>query len=280
MKKISLVLICLFCLNACSTKLAYNFLDIIGKWYVGQYVSLDRNQKNILDKSADEFHDWHRQTQLTIYADYIDHIVHALNSGKISGEWIHKETDTLQDLLEVSVTQAKPIAITLMASLSDEQSAEILKKLKKDRKKFKKKYIDVSEKKQKRNRKDDLLEYIAPFFGSFTKEQKSWIAEWGTQIKDYETHTLQQQEAWSNTVKIALEQRDNSVALRGYVDSMFELHSDGWDLTFQDILDYNQDISYNLIARLVNSQSEKQRKRTIKKLKSYKQDLLDLAGKS
>lgn len=280
MKKLLVIFTCLFCLNACSTKLAYNFLDYIVSWYVGQYVSLDRAQKSTFNKDIDRFHLWHRKTQLSRYAIYIDHLIKALQSEKITGEWIHHETDTIQDYLDTSINKLKPTAVQLMSSLSDKQVREIVKNLKKDRKKFRKKYINVSEKKLARQRKNDLLEYIAPFFGKFSHEQKTWIKQWVADVKPYEELTLKQQKIWSTKVKLALDQRHDKSQLQHLADEIMIYRTDDWDPELKEVLDYNQEISYALIARLVNSQSTKQRQRTIKKLKGYRDDLIALSKKS
>ncbi|MFL0800101.1 MAG: hypothetical protein K6L80_06630 [Agarilytica sp.] len=281
MKKLFIVFTCLFLLSACSTRLAYNFLDFIIKWYVGQYVSLDSKQKRVLSGAADEFHQWHRRTQLDIYADYIDYLLKRLDEKAIDGKWVHAQTDVAQDFIDVSAQHFKPTIIDIMHSLSDEQAKQVLKNLAKDRKDYKKKYVDISAKKQAKRRKNELLDYIAPFFGSFTKEQKKWIADWSTKdIKPYETLTLKQQEIWSDEVERALEARQDKAQLDKNVDEIILYRTDDWDPDLEAILDHNQAVSYALIARLVNNQTPSQRKKMFSKLKSYRDDFRAMAKKA
>ncbi|MFL0804140.1 MAG: hypothetical protein K6L81_10485 [Agarilytica sp.] len=280
MKKLFIAFTCLFLLSACSTRLAYNFLDFIIKWYVGQYVSLDSKQKNVLNGAAKEFHQWHRRTQLEVYADYIDYLLKRLDEKEIDGEWVHAQTDVAQDFIDVSAQHFKPTIVAIMHSLSDKQVKQVLKNLADDRKDYKKKYVNISAKKQAKRRRNELLDYIAPFFGSFTKEQKQWITDWSTEVKPYETLTLKQQTIWSDEVKGALDARHDKALLDTLVDEVMLYRTDDWDPDLEAILDHNQDVSYALMARLVNSQTPKQRKKMFSKLKSYQKDFRTLAKKA
>ncbi len=281
MKKLFIAFTCLFLLSACSTKLAYNFLDFIIKWYVGQYVSLDSAQKNVLKGATKEFHQWHRSTQLDIYADHIDFLLKRLDEKAIDAKWVHEQTDVAQDFIDVSAQHFKPTIIDIMHSLSDKQAKQVLKNLADDRKDYKKKYVDISAKKQAKRRKNELLDYIAPFFGSFTNEQKQWIDDWSTkEVKPYEILTLKQQTIWSGEVENALNARHNKSKLNTLVDEVMLYRTDDWDPELEAILDHNQAVSYALMARLVNSQTPKQRKKMFSKLKSYQRDFRALAKKA
>lgn len=277
MKKIFVIVICLFFLNACSIKVAYRFLGIIGKWHIGTYVSLEGPQKQLVDTMLDNFHDWHRSTQLSIYANYLDQVIPHLESEKITGEWIHQQTDIVQDMLDVSMIQLKPQITELMASFSDKQVEEIIKSLKKDRKKYRKKYVDTSEKKQSKRRKQQLLDYAGRFFGRLTPQQKVWLDEWEQSLWDYEVLTLQQQEILANKVEGTLALRKNREKLSPLVDEIIFYRSEKWEKDLQDVIDHNQVLTYELLAKLINSQTEKQRDKMLRKLRSYRDDCISLA---
>ncbi len=279
-KKISLLIICVFCLSSCSVKLAYNFLDFIIKWRIGQYVSLNNEQDAYLDQRVDDFHQWHRRTQLTRYADYIESVLPTLRNEKITGKWVHAETDKIQELLDTSLNAFLPIAVDLVHSFSEEQTKEVLENLAKKRKEFYREYIDISQKKRLKQRKHDLTDHIGRFFGRFTDAQKLLLDEWAAAIRPFETQSLEQQVIWAKRVDDAMAVRDNKAQLRERLGSIVLYRTDDWDPALQATLDYNQDITYILIAELVNSQTDKQRQRMLKKLEAYIQDLRKLAEKS
>ncbi len=279
LKRFFIVTCCLFLISGCSTKLAYNFLPFLLKWYVGQYVSLNHEQKQKLDTAFKTFHVWHRNTQLPAYANYLKDVSVRLQSETITGKWVHNETDKVQLLIDDSVNILKPTAIELIMSLNDKQTKEILKKLEKDRKKYKKKYVDISNKKIIRKRKNDLLDYVGPFFGSFTKEQKQWIDEWGLSIEPYETLTLKQQKLLGDKIKDALDNRANQKKLTKLVDEIMFYRTDDWDPRLEEILDHNQKTTYELLAKLVNSQTKAQKTKMLNKLNKYRKDFISLYQK-
>jgi len=277
MKKLLVVVVCLFCLSACSTKLAYNFMGFISKWYVGTYVSLDHEQKQLVESAIDVFKSWHRETQLPLYSDYIEGVITRIQQDDISGQWIHGETDQLQLLLDNSVNYLKPSIAKLMMSFSDEQTQEVLENLADDRKKYRKKHVDIDDKKRVKIQINELKSRLGPFFGRFTPEQKAWIEQWTAELKPYEKLTLEQQETWAGNVAEAFAVRNDKQQLRAKLEHVMFYRTDDWNPELQAALDFNQEITYDLVARLINSQSDKQRGKLVKKLTSYQQDFLELA---
>ena len=120
-KRIALLVCCTLLLFGCSTKTAYHFLDWGIKWYIGKYISLTHEQKNFTEKALDEFHEWHRRTQLVPYAEYIEALREKLNSGAVTSEQLHTEVDQIQLMIDKSIDQLLPLFINLAASLSEEQ---------------------------------------------------------------------------------------------------------------------------------------------------------------
>lgn len=251
-------------------------MGVVFKWQIGKYVSLDSKQKKYLSENFKEFHQWHRQTQLPIYAEYIDTLITHLTTEKIDGQWIHGETDKLQIFIDASVKRLKPTLATLMSTLSDEQVEEVLDNLAKERKKYKKKYVDISEKKQRRKRREELVDYISPFFGSFTEQQKQWLEEWLDQLQTHEPLTLKQQELWAKKVEDAMMHRNNIELINSKLDGIIIYRTDDWAPELQRILDHNQEATYSLLAKLVNNQTEKQKKKMLSKLKNYQKDFISL----
>lgn len=277
MKKICLVLICLFCLNACSTKVAYGFMGLLTKWYIGNYVSLNKEQKALVSETMEEFKAWHRRTQLPIYADYLDGVANRLKKDNIDGQWIHAETDKVQIFLDTSLAQLKPSMIELMSSFSDEQVEELLESFVKEREKYTKKRVNISQKKTYNKRVDELKDQTSRFFGRLNQEQKSWVTDWSKQLKPYEALSVEQQKVWADKVATAMEVRHDKEKLSVLIDEIVFYRTDDWEPELEAILDHNQKISYELVAKLVNSLSSTQQKKMYSKLAGYKDDCISLS---
>lgn len=271
------IIFCLFFLSSCSTKLAYNYLDIVLKWYTGQYVSLDKTQKKLWSKKIKAFHTWHRETQLPLYANYVDGAIERIKSTKIDGSFIHNETDEVQLLVDPAISFLKPSIAELISTFDEKQAQEILENFTKEREEYHKDYILPSDEKKYKRRANEIKDKIGPFFGRLTKEQKGWIDEWARALSPYEELTLKQQEIWAKKLEQALELKDDEQALLAILDDVMFYRTDDWDPELEKILDHNQDITYELLAKLVNGQTEKQRKKMFKKLKNYQNDFIELS---
>ena len=278
MKRILLLAFCLLALTSCSTKIAYNFLGYVLNWYVDDYVSLNRQQQKQVDSAIKEFHDWHRATQLTIYANYIEELVKTLESTPATQQYLHDESDKVQEFLDTSTNYLIPTVVDVLSTLNDKQVAELLKNLSEEQKKYEKEFIKPSRDKVVKTHVKDIKDYVKPFFGSLNKEQKQLIAQWGEQLVEYEHFSLKQQKASAELLSEALNKRTDKKNLDTVVRQLMFYKSDDWMIEYQDAVDINQKLTFNMLANLYNSQTEKQRKKTLKKLNNYRKDFLDLAS--
>ncbi len=277
MKIVLVILISLFLVSGCTTKIAYNFLGIYLRWQVSSYVTLTKDQKQYTKKVIKEFHQWHRSEQLPLYASYIDNLINIVNKSPASAEVLHKESDKVQEFLDASAEQLIPHMVKILSELNDQQVEELLSNLKKEREKYKKNYVDKKRSKVIKKHRDDVKDYVKPFFGRFTKEQKELIKKWGNDIAVYEHLSLRQQEISANDLEEALAIRNDVQNLERVVRSLMFYRADEWIPEYEAATDTNQKLTFQLFTELLDSRTEKQKAKTIYKLNNYKSDFLDLS---
>jgi len=281
LKRSLVLLTCLFLLNGCATKLAYNFLDWATLWYIERYVNLDSQQKDYAKNYLKKFHQWHRSTQLTQYADYLEGLKDRLTTGKLTGRQIHDETDDLQIYLDRCIDYLTPLFIELAATLNDEQVLELMENLAKDRKDYQKDYIDISTEKLHKTRIEDLTDNLRlGGIGGYSRTQKKLMQQWTESLIPFEALTLKQQEIWANELKAALDNRGNREQLEKTLRRLLFVHTDNWDAELEKRMDTNQEITYDALATLMNSLSPKQQNKMLKKLDGYIKDFRELAAAS
>ena len=204
-KTVFLMLIVALVTTSCSsTRLAYNFVDVYLQWKIEGYVSLTSEQKKQTKRGLDEFHQWHRTHELPLYAHYMDALKITLNKPDLRGDIIHKETDQLQVLLDNSIDHLMPTFVDLAFSLSEKQISELEKNLNKKREKYHDEYVAIGKEKLYKKRIDDLRQYMDPFFGSYSKQQKKALDSWAHDVIDYEERLIVQQKNWSTDLLNAL----------------------------------------------------------------------------
>ncbi|WNO09542.1 DUF6279 family lipoprotein [Teredinibacter sp. KSP-S5-2] len=277
LKRTFLACFCLLLLTSCKTKIAYSFLDFIIHWQIDNYVTLDAKQKEKAKGIVDDFHQWHRATQLPRYANYVEGLKVRLTKEAVTGQSIHWETDQIQDLLDTSAHRLIPEAAAIMTTFSDQQVAEVIAEMAKEREKYAKKHVNVSLDKVYKERIKELEKNTQRLFGSFTKEQKQWVNEWVTQLKPYEELTLKQQETWAQNLKAAFDDRANQEKMENTLLELLFYRTDYWDQELQDRLDYNQVLTYDLMAKILNNLTPKQKHKMDKELDQYVSDFNELA---
>lgn len=78
MKKFAVIALFLLFMIGCGPRLVYPHPDWLIPWYISKYISLDCEQKDMLQKRLRQQLDWHRRTQLPNYVESL----RALEAGK------------------------------------------------------------------------------------------------------------------------------------------------------------------------------------------------------
>lgn len=278
--KITVCLSCLLLLNSCTVRLSYHLLDNIILWELGQYVSLKGQQKKDAHRAIDDFHSWHRATQLTAYADYLENLKQNMLAGPVSADYLHDESNKLQDMLDVSVNKLLPDITKIASTLNQQQIEQVLEELKNNRREYKEDYIDADDADVQKRRIRDITRYIGGFFGRFTDEQKQRLADWESSLEPHEPYMVKQQLQWQSDFVDAMRFQAQPRELQVRLKNLMLYRTDNWDIELQRRLDANQDLTFIMLADLFNSQTEKQRNKMEKKFDQYIDDLRALAKRA
>ncbi len=264
-------------LSGCVVRVAYNMLDRLMLWKAEKLVNLVGAQEEEAKTALNSFHHWHRQTQLPLYIAYLTELRTRISEADFTGASVHAETDKVQDLADLSLNRLMPDIVRILATLSDAQVEELMKNLEVERQEFIDEYVDISPSKQVKKRADDLQKHLTRWAGSLTREQKSWVQEWAQAMTDYEEPTAVQQKQILDRVATLLAARADTRRLHKGLGEVLFYRTDNWDPDIQKLYDHNQALTYNLIARVLNSLSERQKARFHKRIDNYIHDFQKLS---
>ena len=130
MMVLRLALLCLILSTGagCSVQFGYNNLDRFARWGVSDYIALTAEQRRYFDEEFGRLHRWHRRTQLPIYADFLEAMPETFADGATAEElWAMEQT--VRRWVEVAMEEGLPMAATLLCMLSDEQVADLPRRL-------------------------------------------------------------------------------------------------------------------------------------------------------
>ena len=112
-----IVLGCLL-ISSCSLRWSYNFLDWLVAWEVDEYVSLDPQQKKQLNNNVAQFHQWHRQTQLPLYAEFLKQLESQLLDQKVDSSSLMQSFNQARKFWQDSLVQFTAFAPSLLRDRS------------------------------------------------------------------------------------------------------------------------------------------------------------------
>ncbi len=277
--KLGWVIGCALVLAACTslTQLAYNQLDWWMVRKVDRFVDLNPEQKKATKAAVAEFHTWHRTTQLPRYANFLEDFSEQVRTSQLTGEDIHARIDQAQEFLDAASEHLIPAAVDIMPSLSDEQVQSILENIAEEREEYIEEYVDVSDAKRQDKHYDNLLDYTKPWLGRLTKEQKAWVRDWSEALEPFEALNAEQQVLWQQDIAELLAHREKSERLEASLKDLMFYRTDDWDPTLEAILDRNQTLTYNLLARLISEATPKQKEHLLERFADFRRDFLVLS---
>jgi hypothetical protein len=183
-KPITLVLCaCLALLAGCSqVGLVYNRLDTIVRYEVGRYVDLDKPQRAALDSRLQAMWQWHRTTQLPLYAAGLREVA-GMSADAVSVEQIRGLGEQIRIWMLDATAESLKLAAPTLADLSDTQVQELLANIDREAAKALKRNRKLSDAKWREKRGDDAIDRLEDWAGSSTAVQRERIREWAAGLQ-------------------------------------------------------------------------------------------------
>jgi hypothetical protein len=272
-KKILIICCLLAGLTGCGPRLIYPHLEWLVPWYVSDYVSLDKSQKNMLQNRLLKQLDWHCRTQLPMYAEVLRAIGQdfADPNHPINYQKIQAYNTKLMKLWGELMQQIGPDIVDIMATATDEQIDELFENLAKQNQEFQEKYIDPPPSKLIEKRQQRMIKRIKYWISDLTAEQKAVVADWSTQLKPIAEDWLQNREHVQLEARRLMAQR-NEPGFRGVTLDLI-VNSESMQTTaYQNKIDANIDTSIKFVIQLNQTLSRRQRSYLLNRIESLATD--------
>jgi hypothetical protein len=164
------------------TRLAYDQLDVILRWKLSDYVDFTPAQRTAFDAEFRSLWDWHRRTQLPLYAAQLRGLADAVPRGPVSRQQLDAEAARTESRWNALVDRAVPGAARLLGGLSQPQVDQMLARLREEverraRKRGKESAADFQ---QRIGR--DMKRGLRHWLGSSSRDQEALIERWAAQL--------------------------------------------------------------------------------------------------
>jgi hypothetical protein len=277
-----LVFACL--LAGCSAvRLGYANGDTITYWWLNSYVDFTDDQKPWVREDIGTFFAWHRQSQLSDYAQLLARFQQQVR-GEVSAADVETDYAAIKKRAMAAVDKALPSLTRLALALQLEQIAHLEKKFASNNEKYRKEHLRGDIEDRQRQRFAKVMKQAEYWFGNFSTRQEAQIrAASDARPLDNERwmaeRVRRQQELIRLLKKIQSEQppRETVAAmLREYAQTSFS------NFTYEQhkaFFDDSREGMMQMIAKIANIATPEQRAHAMKRMQKWIDDSRALAAK-
>jgi hypothetical protein len=261
----------------CATGFFYNRLDTLASWYFEDLVSLTDDQRHELRDWLDRTLNWHRQSELHRYAQFVREISDqtATPGNRATYEAERARFDVFVKNL---VDKTTPEASRLLLGLSREQTDEMLDSLAdKARERKEKNAKLIASKKWQREQRDDITKQLKRWTGSVSPQQEEIIATIVAELEPTYLDWAASQQSWRDALRSALSTNHADLSTQQRIQGLLSDPTRQWTAPYAQKIARNRDRYLNMLAAIDASLSTAQRTRLREELRKLAGQLDQLA---
>jgi Family of unknown function (DUF6279) len=257
-KKILILLLLIFLFSGCTVRLIYNHLDWIIPWYVSDYIDLNDDQNNLLDKKLFAQLRWHRVTQLTSYSKFLRQLKINLDNG-LTYEDLDRGHKQMRKFWQDLIAHISPDVAEILSTASDEQIEEFLANLKKRNEKYKQRFIEPTEEELREKKISRMNRFLDFCMGDITEEQEQIVDQWSKRLKNISVVRFNFIKKSQKRFQKILENRHNTKSFTKELEEFLCFRRKSWTPELREIAAHNRDLTKKTFIEIVNCMTSDQR---------------------
>ena len=266
----------LLTLTGCSaTQFIYNRVDVLVRWYLDDYVSIDRDQRVHFDERLDIFLEWHRREELPEYVVLIDDALTILDNGVSLGA-----ARDMADRIELAAIRFQDPFLELLLStgrdLRQEQRVEFIDNMMAKQGEFEADRLARSDDEYRDDLEKRFDKQLSRYMGPLTSVQTDRIATGVADMTRLDRFWLEDRRVWIEALSdILLPAEDDwpdqvRALIAGREGALLPAYREG--------IDHNGEVILQLSRDVLISRTEKQDRKLRGKLLALRDDLAALAA--
>lgn len=201
-------LLCAATLFGCSRiDLAYRNLDTLVPWSLGDYLDMNREQKNWLDQRLQAHLAWHCSTQLPGYLDWLDRMRAMVAEDQVTDQALQQRTAEAREAIARVTEAITPSAVELLRGMDDQQVEEMRQAFADDIRERQRTYVDTPLAKQISKSAERMEKRIKPWLGELNAAQRLRVQNWSQALGDQNRQWIANRAHWQQQLLLAMQQR-------------------------------------------------------------------------
>ncbi|WP_455219823.1 DUF6279 family lipoprotein, partial [Kaarinaea lacus] len=257
-RKIIISVLLSLLLSACSTKLAYNYLDWILEWYVADLVNLTEDQEWQLNEVLTKELAWHRKQQLPLYLKSLDSLSHAINT-ELTTEVLQQLYDEQNTGWEQLKQHIAPTMAQLFKTMDDSQITQLLDNLEERNQELEEDYVNKPRAERIKQRTERMVDRIENWTGPLNESQSELIAEWSQTIKPLSSQWIANRRTWQAELGTTIRQYRHAPGFSARIENLFMIDHKFWTESYQSAYQFNLRLTMVMFVNLEKQLTDRQR---------------------
>jgi hypothetical protein len=268
-----LVLLLTLSLSGCGVRFLYNQIDWLIPWQLRDYVSLDGEQKSILEALVSERLDWHCQTQLPSYADWLRQVESDLRSQQVSVGWLTERAGEAEAFWAALMRELSIDASVILGDATDAQLQELFSNLDARTREQMDQLVNRPDRVLIQERAERMEQRLRRWFGRMNAEQQARIASWSEDLGLFANDWLENRGRWQARFRHALtEARVRPEVLQPALEALLVHPETAWSPEYVELLTRQSQAVWQLLADLYDLSTARQRARLVNRVGSLAYD--------
>lgn len=276
LKNILVLLLASLMLGGCAVRVAYHFLDIAMLWSLDDYIDFEGSQRADAKSAIKEFHQWHRYNELPAYAENFETLANDIE-GPVTAQTMHEYSENILAGWDNIMRELAAPSARILSQLNDEQVQELDDTMAEEEQDDLDDYKQESEEDVLEDRYEFMEKAATKLAGKLNDEQRNMIKTWAASLHDMGQMSIDHRSKWRQRFVDVLQERGDPVKLEQELMILYMQPQLFWSEGYQQSMDYNEQLSLQLLADLSNSMTDKQRKHATKRLRTYASDFRALS---
>jgi hypothetical protein len=245
-------------LTGCGLGVVYPRLDSVVGFYVEGLVTLDEAQSAALKRTLASNLEWHRQSELERYAEFLRDMAETVQAGASREAWLGASRRTEQYWREI-FEQAAPGYAALAATFSEAQVAELLENLEREDEEAWQDFARRDPHERQARREKLVRRTLERFTGPLNAGQRELIREHAASSQPFMAEWRENRRVWREALADALARRGAGTEFESRMLVLIARPDELWTPAYRSALERRRESLVDLMVNLDATLTPKQR---------------------